>query len=54
MIDSNEKWKYLAIALTALLVAGFAVPQAFAHIATSAEQMLEHIYKFKNYSQQRY
>lgn len=46
MIGSTKEWTYVSVGMVAVLVAGFSVPQAFAHITTSAEHMLEHIYKF--------
>ncbi len=46
MVDSTKKWKYLSIGLMAVLATGFSFPQAFAHITTDTQHMLEHIYKF--------
>ena len=44
-IPSTVKmWKYLSIALMGLLATGFLVPQAFAHITTNTQHMVEHFY----------
>ena len=48
--NNSKRWKYLSFALIGILAAGsmvsFVPQQASAHITTSVQHMLEHIYSF--------
>jgi hypothetical protein len=43
-IGSHDKWKYATVVVAAALAVGFSFPQASAHVTSSTQHMLEHIY----------